>query len=301
MSNDWEELFNEGLKQLESEIEESIAAFDEWTKALWDNGQRSHLNYYREATVLYQQGQYARAIQKYTEAITCNEDYRAYFYRGACHCLLARKKQGLKDYDRTLAIKPDFADGYYYRGFLRKNLGDLVGAVEDFTRLIKLDPDRIDAYFNRGIAYSGIAQYDRAIKDFTKLINFAPTANKHYNRGVTYYQIAEYRQAIVDLAIAVELEPQFISAHLTLGNAYFTLGDREQATYHYQQASQIEGEVDPNDEHGYYAQGIAAFNQEDNPQSLMSLTKAAVVCQQNHNLSLHIEVINLINSIKELP
>lgn len=300
MSVDWSEIFRTGIRQLESDLEESWAAFDSWVKPFWDEESQSSQYYYNQGSGLYGQGKYSEAIARYTQAIEYDRKFdRAYYYRGVCHCESGRYKQGLQDLDKAIEIKPDFTDAYYYRGFVRKTLGDLIGAIADLTEVIKLDPDKIDAYFGRGTVFSGAGDYQNAVEDFSKLIDFAPTASKHYNRGVTYYQMAEYESAIADLLKAVELEPGFISAYLNLSNAYYAINNCQGATRNYRKAREIKGEIDPKDEHGYYAQGVAALNRENNKESREFFTKAAYLCRENNNLALHLKIVETMKDIDE--
>lgn len=301
MSVNWEEIFCKGIQKLESEFEDSWQTWDRWTETFWDDDlqERSANFFYDRATDLYRQQQYSQAIKNYTQTIKSDpEYYQAYFYRGACHCKLNRLQQGLKDYSQAIEIKPDFTDGFYYRGTVRHSLGDLSGAIADYTKVIQLDPDRLDAYFNRGAMFAAIGDYYKTIQDFSKLIDFAPTASKHYNRGTIYYLMAEYEQAIEDFSQAVALEPEFIAAYLYLGNAYHALDNSESATTNYAIANAIEDRLDPQDEHGYYAQGVAALNQGEQEKSIEYLTKAVFLCRENNNLALQLKIIEIQQEIE---
>ena len=293
MSVDWEKIIRQGIKQLESDC-------NDWIETMWDTGtEKSSHYYYDRANSLYHQKRYAEAIKEYTQAINGNlEDYRAYFYRGAAHCCLKRYQQALKDYDRTLEINPKFVDGYYYRGFLRQKLGDLAGAIADFTEVIGLDPDQPRIFFYRGAVLAAVGDFERAIADFSKLIDFAPTADKYYNRGVIYYQMAAYDLAVQDLSQAVQLEAEFIAAYYGLGNAYYALKDLEKATETYKQAQASDRTIDPQDEHGYYALGIAHLNQENLEQAKLNLRQAAFLCRENHNLVLNLQIVKTLSKLQ---
>src|SRR5262249_57281153 len=66
-------------------------------------------------------------------------------FRGGARAQLAgRLRAALAEYDRVLALAPDYTDARVNRGFARLELGDRNGAREDFERARKADPSRPD-------------------------------------------------------------------------------------------------------------------------------------------------------------
>ena len=61
----------------------------------------------------------------------------------------------------------------------------------------------------------------------------------HYYRGVLQYLQGNYRDAAIILEVAVELEPEYESAHLMLGDAYLFLGKEEEAMRQYDRVMEI--------------------------------------------------------------
>ena len=136
------------------------------------------------------------------------------------------------------------------------------------------------------------------LKTHVKLIDFNSTAAKHYNRGVIYYLRKEYDLAIADLNRAIELEPQFICAYFNLGNVYHQIYSLDRANNNYQQAERFKVELDPNDEHGYYAKGISALNQKKPEEGIEYLRRAAFICRKVNNLALNLKIASIMNNLK---
>ena len=57
-------------------------------------------------------------------------------------------KGAIELFDKSLALKPDFAFGYSNRGFCKLQLGDIVGATKDLNKSINLDPNNSYALKN---------------------------------------------------------------------------------------------------------------------------------------------------------
>ena len=89
-------------------------------------------------------------------------------------------------------------------------------AIADYNKAIALDPNFVLAYFNRGVVYGRKGAFDRAIADYTKAIALDPNfADAYTNRGVVYYEKGNKEQTIADFRKALEIDP---SDHLTKNN-----------------------------------------------------------------------------------
>jgi tetratricopeptide (TPR) repeat protein len=51
---------------------------------------------------------------------------------------MGNTKDALADYDRAIALKPDYASSYYNRGIAKSNLGDRKNAIDDFNKAAEL-------------------------------------------------------------------------------------------------------------------------------------------------------------------
>ena len=59
--------------------------------------------------------------------------------------------EALASYDKTIELKPDYADAYSNRGIALSNLKRYAEALESYDKAIKLKPDLTDSYLNKSL------------------------------------------------------------------------------------------------------------------------------------------------------
>jgi tetratricopeptide (TPR) repeat protein len=64
----------------------------------------------------------------------------------------------LRDYDKVIELKPDFAFAYYNKANILCTQKDYRSAISYYTRAIEIDADFAEAYFNRGLTYIFIGE-----------------------------------------------------------------------------------------------------------------------------------------------
>lgn len=100
---------------------------------------------------------------------------------------IARSKKGdldgaIADYDKAIALKPDYAYAYNNRGNARGKKGDDDGAIADFTKAISLIPNFGAAYANRGLAELSKGLEAEAEQDFKKAIELSASLKSMIDR-----------------------------------------------------------------------------------------------------------------------
>ncbi len=91
-------------------------------------------------------------------------------------------EKALSLYNQSLDLDPDESIVYYDRGYfkltrLELNSDIAYNAVKDFNRAIKLKPDFADAYLHRALAISYVGRHWRACQDYTKAKELNPKLN----------------------------------------------------------------------------------------------------------------------------
>ena len=239
------------------------------------------------------------AIEDFNTAINLNPDLaEAYLGRGWARSALGDNQAAIEDFNRAISLNPDLAEAYLGRGWARSALGDDRGSIEDYDRAISLDTKLAAAYFLRGAARSNLGDYRGAIEDFTELVRLQPTDNNYYNRGVIYYLVGNYSEAIRDLKRALIINPKFVAAYYNRGNARYELGDEPGATEDYNLALQLEpADMDASDEHGFYGRGLAMSRMGRVEEARADLQKAAQICSDRHNTTLHKKIMAAIEQL----
>ena len=92
------------------------------------------------------------------------------------------------DFDRVIALNPDYAGGYNGRGFARKMLGQYYTAREDFDAAVRRNPHYVRAYINRGLANASLGETEAAKADWGKALDLAEqqglTELTHFIKGL---------------------------------------------------------------------------------------------------------------------
>jgi tetratricopeptide (TPR) repeat protein len=142
--------------------------------------------------------------------VSANNKYTAGNYQGA-----------LAEYDRAIALNPNYISAYSNRGLLRSlRLNDQNGALADYNKAIALDPKYATAYNNRGLLRSlRLNDQNGALADYNKAIALDPKyAIAHYNRGfLKEDRLKDYRGALADYNQAISIDPQYLDAYNNRG------------------------------------------------------------------------------------
>lgn len=121
--------------------------------------ERSSRDYYELANNHYERGEFAEAIELYSEAIKKAHEgdpelFKFHYNRGLAFCCLERYSEGKLDILKVLELKPDFAEGWYILGLAKEYLNDIDGAVEAYDRALELNSDFKDAQNRKELAQS---------------------------------------------------------------------------------------------------------------------------------------------------
>jgi len=132
---------------------------------------------------------------------------------------------------RAINLYPNRAAiSYNNRGLAYDKKGKLRLALTDYNRAIAISPEFTEAYINRGIIYGESSLFDKAIKDFSEAISLDPSSAKAYmNRGAAYMSEGDYKSALRDLRQVRTLNPKDAATHFNLGLVYFNIGNKIEA------------------------------------------------------------------------
>jgi arylsulfatase A-like enzyme len=121
-----------------------------------------------------------------------------------------KHREAIAEYDKAIAINPEFPNAHYNRGYSHMSLKEYDKAIADFTRAIERAPDYVDAYNNRSTCYRHKGDDPRAISDYTRLIELIPTdSNIRKHIGLALIRVGKPEEAVVHLRKGLELKPDW--------------------------------------------------------------------------------------------
>jgi tetratricopeptide (TPR) repeat protein len=203
---------------------------------------------------------YPGALADYDRAIAIAPDYaEAYNNRGNLKSQHFQDAAGgFADYDRAIAIEPKLTQAYYNRGFLKGKLDNNSGAIVDYNQAIALNPNYAEAYNNRGIIKHKLGNSQVAIGDYDRAIQLNPNyAEAYYNRGVARSKLENQPLAIGDFDRAIALNPKYTEAYNNRGIAHQLSGNTQVALADYNRALSI----DPSHAKIYNNRGTLKYEQ----------------------------------------
>ena len=133
----------------------------------------------------------------------------AYYERGFTYKMAGDANMAVAEYAKAIDINPKYARAYIDRGYARNDLGDSKGALNDFDTGIEIDPTDVQAYFFRGVIRNNRLDHAGAIADYTKMIELAPYHPRGYElRGVLLFALGRPAEAERDLTRCLQLNPE---------------------------------------------------------------------------------------------
>jgi tetratricopeptide (TPR) repeat protein len=181
-----------------------------------------------KAGILSRLKKYPEAIAILTELIQTRPEASFYNNRGVVKSDLGNKQEAISDYDRAIAINPQYAIVYNNRGFAKSALGNKQGAISDYDKAIAINPQYAIAYNNRGSVKSELGNKQGSISDYDKAIAINPQlAQAYYNRGSVKSKLDNKQGAISDYDKAIAINPQDAQAYVNRGVAKSGLGNKQ--------------------------------------------------------------------------
>ena len=168
--------------------------------------------YINRGVVYFRQKKYQLAIKDYTRVIkdwdhhteadiapTKSQLINAYINRGIAYSSLQEPEHQLaiKDYDRAIAIKPDYADAYINRGIAYSGLGKYEMAVKDYIKAINITPQNPDIYYAKAFTQSLMqGKKQRAMYNYQKAADLYQEQGKPSYSKNALKKIEELRSSL---------------------------------------------------------------------------------------------------------
>ncbi|MEJ2697075.1 MAG: tetratricopeptide repeat protein, partial [Candidatus Sulfobium sp.] len=187
--------------------------------------------YNNRGLVYSDMGLFDKAGRDYDRSIALKPDFfRPYNNRGVIFIRRGLPDRAISDFDRSISLNPSFDEAYMNRGIAYDRRGLFGKSMEDFARALSLNPLSYETLINRGVACGARGLLDEALRDYGRAISINPYSDKAFNnRGVIYYKKGLYRNAVADYNRALEINAGFKEAHYNRAMAYMRMGMADRA------------------------------------------------------------------------
>jgi arylsulfatase A-like enzyme/Flp pilus assembly protein TadD len=264
---------NQEPQKIDPEIEENLrslgyvtgVAQSSETALKIDPKDKIHIiNAMQKALMLTQQQDYAGAIQIITPVLQeCPELIDGHFTAAAAYEGLQQYDNAILQYQKTIALRPDYAEAKSSLASIYEAQGKLAEAERYFLEVVKQDPEDLYASLRLGVVYRRLNQPDRSAFYFSRTITGYREFIKHARED--------------------ELKATFYSR---LAEIYAATGDFTQAEENYKQATLLA----PNRPNLHFAVGNIRERNKDITGAIMAYRKEIEIAPQNfrafHNLGI---------------
>ena len=191
---------------------------------------------------LYSNGQIQEALDA---AKTLTKGYPneplLYNISGVCYKAIGKLDEAVKNFEKALTIKPDYAEVQYNLGLTLQELGQLDAAVQSYKKALTINPDYAEAHNNLGITLKELGQLDSAVQSYKKALTINPDyAEAHNNLGNALMELGQLDAAVTSYEKILAIEPNYAEAHNNLGNTLRELGQLDAAVECFEKALAIQ-------------------------------------------------------------
>jgi tetratricopeptide (TPR) repeat protein len=182
--------------------------------------------------------------------------FAARYYLGLAYLELRREDEAIRELEAAAKSDQPIPDLYLTLGSVYTQKGDLERAVSFYQKAVAAAPDRPEGRLKLGQAYRRMKLLAQALEQLRLATpeggQFLSTpyyqqlqTEIFFERGLTLQEQGASDQAIENYAKAIELTPQFGSAHRHLAEALFHKGEYARALEHAIKADELKSPVEP--------------------------------------------------------
>ena len=186
-----------------------------------------NVSYLARAQKEYNAGNYAGAVENYTNWLNSNFDNAdAYMGRGNSYLKLGDGSKAIADFSKGAEI------------FEKK--GDFSKAALCYTSILKLKAEDMNSLYKRGLTYISMNEFEKAVPDLKKVTQENP---KFYNGfmglGNAQYSSGDYKTAVETYSQAKKLNSNDKQVYVNLALTYTALKDKSNARKNYEKFKEL--------------------------------------------------------------
>jgi len=233
------------LTQLSLNREEVFAS----DYSLWSDTLRvspfSWLAHSNLAVALQAKGEDDEALAEFQKALAINPDFaQDYVELSNIYLEKGRADDAIVACRKALDLVPKFARAHYNLGIALAQKGQVDEAMTEFRKALVIDPSFGEADGNLGNALLQTGRVDEAMAEFQRALALDPNhAEVHNSYGVAFLQKGQVDEAIAQFQSALKINPNYAKAHCNLGSTFAQKGQMEEAIAEFQKAVAIKPDL----------------------------------------------------------
>lgn len=192
-------------------------------------------------------------------ALACTSDnFTAHNNLGYVLAAQGRTAEAVEQYQKALAIYPEYAEADINLGRVFLNEGRLDEAEDYFQRAVKIKPASAEAQNDLGILLASEGQPAEALQHYQKAVELDPDLVEAYNNlAILFASQGRFAEAETNYQMTLELKPDYAQARDNFGILLVRQGRLAEAVAQWEQALKI----NPDDAVAYDYLGIALADQ----------------------------------------
>lgn len=236
---------------------------------------------------LYQQaGNYEQAVALYGRALEIRQTVAAMIHLAEVYVALERLDDAEKVLRYALSGAPELPSARALLGQIALSRKDYALAVDYLEAALAAVPEATRLHYPLALAYRGLGDLDKAqehlaqrgevgVRPADPLIDELEELKRgervHIFRGRTAFRAGDFDAAAREFRLAVDADPDSVTARVNLGSALGQAGDRIGAIHHFRKAL----ELDPDNVTASYNLGLLLELEGATEESLQQLERAA--------------------------
>jgi len=163
-----------------------------------------------------------------------------YNIRASCYKANGQMDASIKDYEKAVTLKPDYAEAHYNLGITLRELGQIEAALKSYEKALAIKHEYPEAHNNLGSVLLDLGSLDSATDHLEWALAFKPNfPEAHNNLGVVERKLEKLDKAIKSFKKAIDIQPNYVQAHSNLGNILQDIGQLDAAMNCYKNALAI--------------------------------------------------------------
>ena len=196
----------------------------------------SLLWHYQQADALANQQRFDEALREYQKVLAVDPNFaEAHSGMGMVYWKTGRIDDAIDAFQNALARNNNILQAHAVMGILLAARGQNEKAITHYEKAIELNPRLPQVYLGLGGIYLAQFKLDAALQTYTRAVELKLQSPGIYcNRGIVYTKQGEYDKAITDFQQALRINTDYAPARFELGFVYQQTNEYEKAVVEYE-------------------------------------------------------------------